>query len=153
MTDRPTPDPGRKQVPPVIITLSSRGEKGDKGDKGDPGPAESALVPIAMDMVEKLTKSRRRQKWVNAGLAVGLAVLVGVVLTLIFWVIPAINAGQASNSAYVNAVVQHECRALELLTKTPVSYPADPAKNPSRVDAYNFYEAILYWEHSDNCTP
>ena len=45
----------------------------------------------------------------------------------------------------------HACQALELLTKTPVPYPADPAANPSRVTTYNFYHALLYWRDADGC--
>lgn len=45
----------------------------------------------------------------------------------------------------------HACEALQLLTRTPVPYPADPAANPSRVTTYNFYEALLYWRNADGC--
>lgn len=52
---------------------------------------------------------------------------------------------------YVQQYAQHGCQALELLTATPVPKPADPAANPSRETTYEFYEALLYWEHADGC--
>jgi hypothetical protein len=121
-----------------------RGPKGDKGDKGDPG--ESHLVPIAEAMVARLVKAKAVPKWVAYLQGAVIAVLIAVIVILVTWVIPSLHH-------YVNTVVQHECQALELLTKTPVAAPANPARNPSRVADYKFYEAVLAWKHSDGCTP
>lgn len=52
---------------------------------------------------------------------------------------------------YTQQEVQHECQALRDLTAKPVSYPANPKANPSRVATYNFYVALLTWEHEDGC--
>jgi transketolase C-terminal domain/subunit len=35
------------------------------------------------------------------------------------------------------------CATLELLTSRPVVKPADPARNPSRVEAYELYEDFV----------
>lgn len=55
------------------------------------------------------------------------------------------------NIWYTNSVIRHECTALRDLTAKPVPYPANPAKNPSRVATYNFYIALKQWEHQDGC--
>lgn len=52
---------------------------------------------------------------------------------------------------YTRTTVQHECQALEDLTAKPISKPANPAANPSRVVTYNFYVALLDWERADGC--
>ena len=46
---------------------------------------------------------------------------------------------------------QDWCTALKILTKTPVAYPADPAKNPSRVFAYNLYTSFRDIEGKFGC--
>jgi hypothetical protein len=56
-----------------------------------------------------------------------------------------------ANIWYTNTQLRHECQALSYLTAKPVSYPADPGKNPSRVQLYNLYEALLYWQRSEGC--
>lgn len=63
-------------------------------------------------------------------------------------------AQQAQTKAletYVQQYAQHGCSALELLSAKPVPAPADPKANPSREVTYEFYQAILYWEHADGC--
>ena len=52
---------------------------------------------------------------------------------------------------YVNRQISHECQALQLLTVKRVYPPANPAANPSRVQLYQFYEALSYWKDSDGC--
>jgi hypothetical protein len=56
-----------------------------------------------------------------------------------------------ANVWYTRSQVQHECQALKDLTAKPVTYPANPSANPSRVATYNFYIALLDWERSDGC--
>jgi hypothetical protein len=38
---------------------------------------------------------------------------------------------------------QQWCDTIKLLTGTPVPSPSDPAKNPSRVEAYRLYEDFV----------
>ena len=52
---------------------------------------------------------------------------------------------------YTRSQIQHECTALKDLTAKPVTYPANPKANPSRVATYNFYIALLNWERADGC--
>lgn len=52
---------------------------------------------------------------------------------------------------YVNREISHECQALRLITAKRVYPPADPKANPSRVQLYQFYEALSYWKESDGC--
>jgi hypothetical protein len=52
---------------------------------------------------------------------------------------------------YTRSTVQHECAALKDLTAKPITKPANPAANPSRVATYNFYIALLDWEKADGC--
>lgn len=56
-----------------------------------------------------------------------------------------------SQKMYTDQQVQHECKALALLTHTPVPKPTDPSANPSRETTYEFYVALVYWEHQDHC--
>lgn len=114
---------------------------------------ESKLVATAETMVTRLVKAAAPPKWLTWLLTVVCTLLTAVVLVLTIWVIPAIHHSATQNAAYTNSVVQHECKALELLTAKPVTYPANPQANPSRVATYDFYEALLYWEHQDGCKP
>jgi hypothetical protein len=43
------------------------------------------------------------------------------------------------------------CSALQVLTATPVPYPAAPAANPSRVQAYRLYEDFTLIERQFGC--
>jgi hypothetical protein len=51
----------------------------------------------------------------------------------------------------ISANNQDWCTALKILTKTPVSYPADPKANPSRVFSYNLYESFRSIEIKFGC--
>jgi hypothetical protein len=73
-------------------------------------------------------------------LALGV-VLIVLALALVF----------GGNVWYTRTAIQHECTALQDLTAKPVPYPANPKANPSRVATYNFYIALLNWEHQDGC--
>jgi hypothetical protein len=151
-------------------TESAPGEQGPQGEQGIPGvqgpPGEPGLAiddTIKVIVSAALKKAFRWQRRV-------IAILVGVIIVL------AVNSGyllqksithplsnqlktQISEQAaqtkaleqYVQQYAQHGCQALELLSSKPVPAPADPAKNPSREVTYEFYEAILYWEHADGC--
>jgi hypothetical protein len=144
----PEPDGAREipaqQAEPLGTILFGKGDKGDKGERGEAG--ESLLIPIAEAMVARLVRAKAVPKWVAYLQGAVIAVLIAVIVILSAWVIPSLHH-------YVNTVVQHECQALELLTKTPVSPPANPAKNPSRVADYKFYQAVLVWKHEDGCAP
>ena len=130
-----------------------KGEKGDRGERGERGPAgESSLAVPAEVLVERLVKADNRRKWQVRLL--GIVCVVSVVAAALSIRGYFSNRDSAvQNTTYTNSVVMNECQALELLTRTPVAKPADPAKNPSRVFSYNFYEAILAWEHKDGCKP
>jgi hypothetical protein len=43
------------------------------------------------------------------------------------------------------------CAAIDLLTARPIPYPADPAKNPSRVATYDLYEDFVTLRHQYGC--
>ena len=43
------------------------------------------------------------------------------------------------------------CTTLDLLTSRPVPGPADPAANPSRAGAYEFYENLLTLRQHFGC--
>lgn len=116
-----------------------------------PDPDDSRLPETAEKLVARLVKASTPRKWQVRVLGIACAVLIGVIIVLVTWVIPAIRSDTSQNAQYTNSVVQHECAALDLITKTPVAYPADPAANPSRVASYRFYEAVLSWERSDHC--
>lgn len=113
--------------------------------------SESRLPETAEKLVARLIKADRRRKWQIRLLGVACTALIAVGLILGVWIIPAIQGDAARNAAYTNSVVQHECAALNLLTATPVTYPADPAANPSRVQNYKFYTSLVYWKTSDHC--
>ena len=51
----------------------------------------------------------------------------------------------------ISANNQDWCTALKILTRTPVSYPADPKANPSRVFSYNLYESFRSIEIKFGC--
>jgi hypothetical protein len=51
----------------------------------------------------------------------------------------------------ISANNQQWCTALRVLTKTPVAPPVDPARNPSRVFAYNLYESFMSIEKKFGC--
>ncbi len=126
-----------------------RGPHGDRGDKGDEG--ETKLIGTAEQMVARLVKADRTRKLQVRLLGTVCAALIAVFIILGAWVLPGLRNETAQNAQYTNSVVQHECRALELLVKVPVQKPGDPAANPSREATYLFYLAIVYWEHSDGC--
>jgi hypothetical protein len=46
---------------------------------------------------------------------------------------------------------QNWCSALEILTATKVDAPADPAANPSRVQAYKLYTDFMTLESRFGC--
>jgi len=43
------------------------------------------------------------------------------------------------------------CDTLDLLTKQKIPYPADPAKNPSRLEAYDLYQDFTHLKAEFNC--
>jgi hypothetical protein len=57
-----------------------------------------------------------------------------------------------SVQAAVNQSDQVLCPLIDLVTASPVAYPANPAKNPSRVTSYKFYEAFVYASRKYHCT-
>jgi hypothetical protein len=69
--------------------------------------------------------------------------------------IAAWRADQAVQRSVQSSVEQSDqvlCGIIDLVTATPVPYPADPAKNPSRVTSYEFYEAFVYASRKYHCT-
>lgn len=125
---------------------------------------ESKLALAAEAEVTRLIKAKTTPKWwgrVLIALCVVLAIVVGYLLYYHFdhpvtnqikTEIAAQGTEQRDLDLYVQQYAQHGCQALELLTSVPVHKPANPAANPSRETTYQFYEAILYWEHADGCT-
>jgi hypothetical protein len=61
------------------------------------------------------------------------------------------NVVQRSVQGAVEQSDQVLCGIIDLVTATPVQYPADPAKNPSRVTSYKFYEAFVYASRKYHC--
>jgi hypothetical protein len=59
---------------------------------------------------------------------------------------------QRSVQAAVDQSDQVLCPLIDLVTATPVTNPANPAKNPSRVTSYKFYEAFVYASREYHCT-
>lgn len=51
----------------------------------------------------------------------------------------------------VRSSQQQWCQSLLLLTKAPVPKPADPAKNPSREEAYTLYNAFSVLKKKYGC--
>lgn len=123
-------------------------------DLGEDSPITKAiLVTVKAGIKDAL-------RWRNAAM-IGMAV--GLVISLVAggWSIyqhathpytNQLNSQIKSLKQYTDSQVQHECQALDLLTSTPVPKPPDPAANPSRETTYEFYEALLFWEHADGCT-
>ena len=144
--------PGSARIPETQAVFG-KGEKGDKGEQGPRGATgETKLAGTAEILVTRLVKADRKRKWQVRVLGVVCAALAAIGVIIGFqW--QALRDEAAADRAYTNAVVQHECQALELLTSKPVPYPKDPAQNPSRVTTYEFYVALLFWEHKDGCTP
>jgi hypothetical protein len=66
-------------------------------------------------------------------------------------VIVAIGGAVGFGIWYTQTYAQHACQALDVLTRTPVAYPADPKANPSRVTLYQLYEGLDSWKRSDHC--
>ncbi|MGH3205927.1 MAG: hypothetical protein ACRDP5_28330 [Streptosporangiaceae bacterium] len=62
-------------------------------------------------------------------------------LIIFFLVLSFIASGAATYASYaqVQASQHRWCATLELLTAKPVPSPADPAANPSRLEAYVLY--------------
>lgn len=162
------PEPGGAQPEMSALFLGAQGPKGDKGDKGDKGEqGESHLAASAEELVATLVKAKAMPKWMGYSQGVVIFVLAAVIAVLVFWIIPSVRNDAAHTSQqtstvaqqtqalenYVRQYAQHGCQALELITATPVSKPADPSANPSREINYKFYEALLYWEHKDGCKP
>jgi hypothetical protein len=109
------------------------------------------------DVVDRMLRGLANTRKVIAALVVLSIISLSTVGYLMFRQIThpttnAIQRAQRNEQAYVQLQLKHECTALELLTATPVPYPANPKANPSRVTTYNFYEALLYWERADGCT-
>jgi cyanate lyase len=118
---------------------------------------QSKLNATTDDVVDKMVRGLAATKKVIIALVILAMISLGTVGYLLDRNIthPTANAltkAEQNEQAYVQAQLQHECQALELLTATPVPKPADPAKNPSRETTYQFYEALLFWEHADGCT-
>lgn len=143
-------------------------------DRAAEGEARMASSESRLDAVEDLGEDSPITKAILATVKAGIAealrwrniamigMAVGLVISLVAggWSIyqhvthPYTNQLKSQISGlkqYTDQQVQHECQALELLTATPVPKPADPAANPSRETTYQFYEALLFWEHADGC--
>ena len=166
-------------IPEMQALFTGKGERGPKGEKGDKGNqgnqgfrgvrgdkgaiGESRLAQAAEQEVERLIKSKSVPRWWGRALVAICLVLAALVGYLGYENLTHPVANQLRNDvaatqnlaaqdrAYTNQVVQHECSSLELLTSKPVPKPADPAANPSRETTYQFYVALLAWEHSDGC--
>ena len=93
--------------------------------------------------VEGMIRQRAFPKWAGRSL--------GVLLALVLGLSVAVGVGYVDLKKYADAKVQNECQALELITQHPIPKPANPAANPSREAAYQFYLAIVYWENRDGC--
>lgn len=122
-------------------------------DLGENNPITLAIVATVNAAIKKALR------WRNIAM-IGIAI--GLVISLVAggWSIyqhathPYTNQLKSQISGlkqYTDQQVQHECQALELLTTNPVPKPADPVANPSREITYQFYEALLFWEHADGC--
>lgn len=79
-----------------------------------------------------------------------LTIIVSVVVVVLGLVL------SVGGSYVLSLYVQHQsnqqwCAALELLTSQPVSAPADPSANPSRVQAYKLYQDFLAIERRFGC--
>jgi hypothetical protein len=85
-------------------------ERGPKGDRGAQG-AQGALP------------ARARRSLLARDVAI-----IGLLLLNFLFTAHQVNAG---NHTW--------CQTLDLLTAQPVARPADPAANPSRVQAYRYY--------------
>jgi hypothetical protein len=124
------------------------------------GPeSEAKTIAVAERLIAPLVKADRTRKWQVRVLAIlclvfiATSIILGINVVKTMDLANQVRANAAAAQMYTQHVVQHECQALELLTKTPVSAPANPAKNPSRVATYKFYVALLFWERSDGCRP
>lgn len=120
-------------------------------------PAEDKLLILAQKVVEPLVKANRRRKW---WLIAQGAAIVALVVVIIFGVfntqrldnlVGQVQQNAAVAKAYALTEEQHACKALELLTATPVPEPANPTANPSRETDFKFYEALVYWQNADAC--
>jgi hypothetical protein len=151
--------------------MSSQGPKGDTGEQGPRGEqgkqgkqGESKLAQAAEEQVERLIKAKSTPKWWGRAFLV-MALVLAIVVGYLGWKdythplsnqlkaeLASQQAQQKSLEQYVQQYAQHGCQALDLLTSVPVPKPADPAANPSRETTYEFYLALLYWEHADGCS-
>lgn len=125
---------------------------------------ESKLAQAAEEQVERLIKAKSTPKWWGRAFVV-MGLVLAIVVGYLGWksvTHPLSNQLKAQLSAtqgqtralelYTRQYAEHGCQALELLTSVPVPKPADPKANPSRETTYEFYQALLYWEHTDGCT-
>jgi hypothetical protein len=99
-----------KRHAPAAGQYAPRGPRGPKGDQGARG-VQGAL-PV---------RARRSL------LARDIVIIALLLLNFLF------------TAHYVNSSNHTWCQTLDLLTKAPVAEPADPASNPSRVQAYRYY--------------
>jgi hypothetical protein len=96
-----------------MLFHGTRGEQGEKGDTGARGlTSRTVRAIVSLFLVAAV---------IGAG-----ALLLGA------------NAKNEAASA-VAANNAKWCTVLDLLTQHPVPYPSDPAKNPSRLQAYVLY--------------
>jgi hypothetical protein len=79
------------------------------------------------------------------------AALVGMIVYLIIAQDGYSSRVVAQVAAAQRASDHRWCTAVNLLTSTPVSPPADPAKNPSRVATYKQYLAFLNMKTAFGC--
>lgn len=125
---------------------------------------ETKLASSAETLVTRLIGADRKRKWqvrvlgVACILLIVVAVVSGLALKHTQDLASQVHTQVAANARttqsleqYVQTYAQHSCQALELLTYTPVTPPADPAANPSREATYKFYLALLFWEQADGC--
>lgn len=52
---------------------------------------------------------------------------------------------------YVASYARHACQALDVLTAHPAPKPASASANPSREQAYRFYQGLVLWAREDGC--
>ena len=101
--------------------MVTRGPKGDQGEQGKRGDPG-------------MGRPLRR--------AIAYLVIVGFVLTAVNLLFTAI---------YVSRDDHKWCHAMTLLTQHQVPRPADPARNPSRVQEYQLNQTFITLKHSLGC--
>ena len=80
------------------------------------------------------------------------AVQVAVSFAIIVVVMVAAVVFSVLYTRHAITINAHEwCSTLDLLTRNKVPYPTDPAKNPSRLAAYQLYQVFLHLRNQFGC--